>query len=158
MAIRFIYIQFFVLFLVDSGWSQSQTTYHPSRMERRADSVSMITDNLITSQKLLHLTFESRYEGDTTIYYRHYYIDTINQYLVKCILDTTFDDYYKKKFTQAVIYFNQGYEFKSCYNKKRGTNSDFCTLFNIYPEENEIAPQTGKLNINWTKKTISRKR
>ena len=145
MTKRIISLLLFILFLVDPAWGQTQT-YPESRMKRRADSVSLTIDSLIASQKLFHLVFENKYEGDAKLYYRHCYIDTLNWHLVKCILDTTFDDYYKRKFTQVVIYFNQGYEFKFCYNEKRGTSSGVCTLFNIYPEEDEIRQQTGQLD------------
>jgi hypothetical protein len=156
MVKRSISLLLFFLFLIDPAWTQSQT-YPLSRMEQRADSLSRITDSLINSQKLFHIIFENKYPGDTTLYFRHYYIDTLNRYLVKCIFDTTFDDYFNRRFTQVVIYFNQGFEFKNCYYEKSGIISDICNLYNIYPEENEIAPQTGQLNKNWTKDRMDAK-
>ena len=114
-----ICIQFFIFFLLESVSCQTNTPLLPSRMEVRADSVSVKIDSLIISETFLHLVFESKYKGDTTIYYRHYYIDTVNRLLIKCIIDTTFDDYYKYRYTQAVIYFNQGSSLKDVIMKKR---------------------------------------
>lgn len=156
MIKKAIFFTLLSLFIVHLAWTQNQVTYPKDRMQFRADSVTRITDSLINSQIFFHFVFESKYEGDTTTYYRHYYIDTLNRYLVKCIIDTTFADYYKRTFKQSVIYFNQGYEFKSCWNENRGTDSDICSWYNIYPEENEIAPQSGKLNESWTKETLDK--
>jgi hypothetical protein len=146
-----------ILVFVHSASTQNQTTYPIGRMESRADSLSRITDSLIASQKFFHFVVESKYKDDTTIYYRHYYIDTLNRYLLKCVIDTTFDDYYKRTFRQVVIYFNQGYEFKNCYNEKRGIGIDNCSYYNIFLEENEIAQQPGKLNENWTERRLDEK-
>lgn len=151
---------FFLLIIFafpNSAWTQNHKNYPVGRMEYRADSVSRITDSLISSKVLFHLTFESKYEGDTTTYYRHYYIDTLKLYLLKCIIDTTFDDHYKRTFKQVVVYFNQGYEFRNCINERRGVNSGLCSYSNIYPEEGEIKQQTGALTEIWTKEALDQK-
>jgi hypothetical protein len=136
--------------------SQNDTEYPiKGRMELRADSMSRIIDRMIAIQKLLHFTFSSKYIGDTATYYRNYYIDTLNGFIVKCIIDTTFEDYYKRIFRQAVIYFNQGYEFKSCYNVQLGVDTDICcSYYNIIPEEGEITSKLGQLDKNWTYESI----
>src|SRR5690606_15008070 len=100
MACCFL-IMFFAV--INSAWTQD------NRMSYRADSVSRMIDSLINSQSVYHFMIKTNYLGDTTTYFRQYYIDTSKQYLLKCIVDTTFDDYYKRTFRQVVIYFNQGY-------------------------------------------------
>lgn len=134
--------------------AQNSSVQPVRRMEHRADSTANIIDNLITSGKVLHYVFESKQEGDTAKSYRHYFIDTAHGYLVKAIIDTTFQDHYKRAYKQTIIYFNQGYEFKSCYNETTGAALSICSYYNIYPEENEIAAQLGKLNKGWNRTTV----
>lgn len=148
---------FLNIILCSLTWTQNSETHPIGRMEHRADSVAKVIDNLISSGTFLHLVMESKEEGDTTIHYRQYFIDTLNRYLMKSIIDTSFEDYYKRNFKQSVIYFNQGYEFKSSYSVGKGDASDICSYYNIYPEKNEIAQQKVKLNMSWTKETIDEK-
>lgn len=126
-------------------------------MGHRADSVTKIIDSLISSQRLVEIVFESTPDKETSISYRRYFVDTANHFLVKCILDTTFTDYYNRTLQQTVIYFHQGYEFKNCYNARRNVVSDMCSIFNIYPEGYEVAEQRGKLDTNWKKENLDEK-
>ena len=74
----------------------------------------------------MHFVLKIWYAGDTATYWRYYYVDTANGYLVKCVLDTIFDDGCKQRFEQIVIYFNQGYEFNNWYKEKPKVNSALC--------------------------------
>jgi len=150
---------FLFLLLISFAKAQSSNNYGAKgRMEYRADSVSRIIDSLISNAQLLHIVMERKHEGDTTIFYHHYYIDSLNKYLVKCIMDTSFEDYYKRFYRQAVIYFNQGYAFLYLYNEMPGKNSENAgTYFNIFPEANEVNQQLGKLEANWTKESLNMK-
>jgi len=125
-------------------------------MEIRADSVAARTDSLISSDMLFHIAFGNLYPADTAKYYRHYYLDTINKCLLKCIIDTTFIDYYERTFRQVVIYFNQGYEFRNCWIMNKGINSGICSYFNLYPEANEIMQKPGQLTNDWTNESLDK--
>jgi len=132
-------------------WTQNQVGHSIESVNREADSVSRFTDSLISSNSLLHIVFESSFIDDTIIYYRHYFIDTLRDYLVKCIVDTTFEDYFTRVFHQVVIYFNEGYEFKNCYAFERNVQSVLCAYYHILPKGHEVRQQFGKLEKGWTK-------
>jgi hypothetical protein len=137
--------------------AQDSQSYPEGRMQHRADSVSNRTDSLIKLNNLLHIEIKSKYPNNTQESNRHYFIDTVHGYILKCIYDTTFIDYYGIKFKQIVVYFNEGYEFKSCWNTNPGSNSDVCSYSNIYPEEYEIMQQIGKLNVLETMEDVDKK-
>lgn len=126
------------------------------RMEIRADSVSTRTDSLIRNNTFYIITFVSQDSTNIEKYYRQYYIDTLNKLVLKCTVDTAFQDYYGRKFEQVVLYFNDGYEFKSCWNLIRDSNSYVCSYSNIYPENGEIMQQLGKLTHSWTKENLDK--
>jgi hypothetical protein len=154
MRITNIIPLFLFLGLSKAAWSQNAAPHSWNRMQQRADSVSKFTDSLISFNSLLQIVCKSNFKGDTTSYYRQYFIDTASGYLVKCIVDTTFEDYFTRRFHQVVIYFNQGYEFKNCYALEKDVPSLLCTYYNIYPEKYEVKQQLGKLRNGWTREEL----
>jgi len=143
-----------IFFIPLAHAQNADVTVIKSRIEIRADSVARIIDSLISLQKFSHLVIDVQNNDDTTKYYRHYYLDTVNLLLLKCVIDTTFEDYYKRSFKQVVIYFNQGYEFKKCYNLAYGITDSLCDYFTILPEQNEVKQKLGELDKNWTKSLV----
>jgi hypothetical protein len=151
-------VNFLILILIFSYSVKSQESLATSkgRMEIRADSVSKRTDSLIKHNTLHIVTFVSQDLSTGERYFWRYYIDTSSKLILKCTADTVFQDYFGRKFEQVVVYFNDGYEFKSCWNLVRDSNSDICSYSNIYPENGEIMQQLGKLTPLWTKENLDK--
>ena len=133
--------------------AMSQNKKYPNKRIDPVDSVSQRIDSLISQKSFYQFTVTSPNVSDSSQCTRHYYIDTKERWTVKCVFDTTFEDYNKTKFKQVVVYFYKGYEFNALWIESQTSKIGFGYSSGDFLKDFKSA-KNKKLEKNWTKQEL----
>jgi hypothetical protein len=131
----------------------SQNIQYPTKSLDPIDSVSNRIDSLICHQEFSRITIVSSNKENSSKSTIQYYIDTKNLNVVKCIFDTTFEDFYKTKVSRVILYFYKGYEFNTQWIDTAKSNVVFSYGSGEFLKDSNYA-SVGKLEKGWTKQGL----
>ena len=134
--------------------SLGQNKVVPSKKVNEVDSVSQSIDSLISKRTFASFSISSMNTNDSSKYTRQYYFDSTNLCLVKCVLDTTFEDYNRTKFRQVIIYFYKGHEFYILWIDDKTSQIGFGSSAGDFLKDYKESGGIGKLEKGWTKQGI----
>jgi hypothetical protein len=132
-----------------------QIAFNQTRQSRHTnfdavDSVSQIIDTLISKGKYEVYTVSSVSSSNSSKCIRQYFIDSENSCIVKCIFDTSFEDYNKAKFTRIIVYFYHGHEFNSMWIEDKTSDVAFGSSYGNFLKDYKEYGGVGKFEREWS--------
>ena len=118
------------------------------------DSVAQRIDSLISKKAFASFSISSVNPIDSSKYTRQYYFDSTNFCLVKCAIDTTFEDFTRTKFRQVVVYFYKGHEFNILWLEAKTAQIEFGSSAGDFLKDYKEIGGIGKLEKGWTNQRI----
>ena len=140
-----------ISFLLTIQIIRNQSKVFYLQMHPPSDSVSRSIDSLISKKTFSDFSISSRNAST-----RKYYIDYKNLCVVKCIVDTAFEDFHNKKYSQVIIYFYKGHEFSTLWIEAKTSKIGFAYSWEDILKVSKDSWGIGKFKKGWGKQKIDR--